>query len=111
MIDQGHGDQVGHFVDVSADSDIVVTETQAKTYYSMMNTKGSANMQLNVSKISEPINVLCISGTDDPTQKEFGRTVYNLIPKTDRSKMVIVKGDHSSICDKEEIILNWSNTL
>jgi esterase/lipase len=111
MIDQGRGDQIGHFVDMSADGDIVVTETQAKTYYSIMNINGSANMQLNVSKISKPINVLCVSGTDDPTQKEFGRTVYNLIPKTDKSKMVIVKGDHSSICNKEEIIFNWINTL
>lgn len=111
MIDNGQGNQIGHFVDVSADGDIVVTETLAKNYYSMMNTSGSANMQLNVPKILGPVNVLCISGTDDITQREFGRMIYRIIPKTDKSKIVVINGDHNSICNSEEIILNWINTL
>lgn len=111
MIDNGQGDQIGHFIDMWTEGDLHVIETQAKTYYSVMNDAGSANMQLNAHKILNPIDVLCISGTEDMTQKEFGRTVYNLIPKTDRSKMVIVKGDHTSICEREELIADWCNTL
>lgn len=111
MIDNGCGDRIGYFIDIMADGDIRVTKTQAKNYYSMMNVNGAANMQLNVSKILEPINVLCISGTEDPTQKDFGRTIYKLIPKTGNSKIVIVKGDHTSICEHEEVIIQWSNTL
>jgi len=110
MIDNGQGDQMGHFIDIWREGERVI-ETQAKTYYSMINPAGAANMQLSVSRILKPINVLSISGTDDRTQREFGRTVYNLIPKTAKSKMLAVKGTHLSICDNKEIILNWINTL
>jgi hypothetical protein len=110
MIDNGQGDQMGHFIDIWREGERVI-ETQAKTYYSMINPAGAANMQLSVSRILKPINVLSISGTDDRTQREFGRTVYNLIPKIAKSKMLAVKGTHLSICDNKEIILNWINTL
>jgi esterase/lipase len=111
MIDKGQGDQIGHFIDLWQDGYVYVIRTQAKNYYSIMNAAGSGNMQLNAPKILKPINVLCISGTDDISQKEFGRTIYNIMPKTDKSKMVIVKGDHLSICNNEDIIVNWSNTI
>ena len=111
MIDRGLGNELAHFADYDATGSITVLNVPAKNYHSMLNPEGSANMQSNAKRLQYPLNVLAISGTRDFTQKEFGDTVYRFIPKADKSRHMTIDGDHSDVCEKVDLIIEWSNTV
>lgn len=108
LIDTGRGNMIHHFVDFNAQQKISIPALPLH-YISYIDQEGPCNMEKSISAISNPINVLMVSGANDTTQKVSRYRIWRPLAKTSHSQLVQTTDTHDETCPlKYNLIHEWS---
>jgi pimeloyl-ACP methyl ester carboxylesterase len=108
LVANSRGNAIYHFIDFNVEKRISIPALPLH-YISYIDQEGPCNMEKSILEISNPINVLMVSGTNDKTQKVSSYRIWKPLAKTTHSQLVQTIDTHDETCPlKYNLIQEWS---